>query len=32
MIPPVLSNGRLYCRTVYGEVFCLDVRGRSNKE
>ena len=26
MIPPILSNGRLYCRSVSGELFCLDVR------
>ena len=26
MIPPILSNGRLYCRSDSGELFCLDVR------
>ena len=29
MIPPILSNGRLYCRSVSGELFCLDVRKKA---
>ena len=26
MIPPILANGRIYCRTAAGELFCVDVR------
>ena len=26
IIPPILSNGRLYCRNISGDLFCLDVR------
>ena len=25
--PPVLCNGRIYCRNYAGELVCLDVRG-----
>ena len=27
-VEPVLSHGRLYCKTNQGELYCLDVRGK----